>query len=573
MMKKSRAGRRWVEDNGGKRRIAIACQGGGSHTAFTAGALRKILEEIRDERSYEIVAFSGTSGGAVCAFLAWYALLKENNEQAAIRALRSFWTEDNAAYLRVGDLSSIGDVLTNDLLSTSTHLRRSWEATFGVGFNPELNPYRYHDLFDYWRRRLKEAIEKNLKAIDPRARQNIDQSIANRVSESEKDLRLFVGAVNALTGDFKVFTSHQKKRGKLAFNDEEEDRVGVDAVLASAAIPTVFEATRTGEAVYWDPSRRPDERAYVGEGVYWDGLYSQNPPVRDLREADPHEIWVIQINPEEIGAEPKRTVEIEDRRNELSGNTSLNQELYFVRKINELVKQLGEWVYDHDGILRKVLCIPPPCREDQRMQGQEKYGTVKVRRLELSMPLDASSKLDRRRSHIRELMEHGARQAERFLSVVPSQIALEETWDNTLRTQEEDNVENVDDVMDFFAERPVVQLITPWDATSGPSSRDQGWETDDPQDVRAVLLWCLANKLTLEQSRDYQVREGRLGRRVITCWVLATADPLQDPIKGRAVVEVGGGKVERLTFYPLSSKVARELVAQIKELASSSRNR
>ena len=557
-----------MEDSGGKRRVAIACQGGGSHTAFTAGALRKILEEVRDERSYEIVALSGTSGGAVCAFLAWYALLEDDNEEAAIRALRSFWTADNAAYLRVGDLSSVGDVMANDLLSTSTLMRRTAEAAFGVGFTPELSPYRFHDLFDYWRRRLREAIEKNVRAIDPTTKEDIDQSIAERVSESGKDLRLFVGAVNALTGDFKVFKSHKNESGKLVFNDEEEDRVGVDAVLASAAIPTVFEATRTGEAVYWDPSRRPDERASVGEGVYWDGLYSQNPPVRDLREADPHEIWVIQINPEEIGAEPKKTVEIEDRRNELSGNTSLNQELYFVRKINELVKQLGEWVYDQDGILRKVLCVPPPCQE-----GREKHGTIKVRRIELSIPLDASSKLDRSRSHIEDLMEHGARQTRRFLNVVSSQLAFEETWDRTLRAKEAENVENVDAVMDFFAEKAVVELMAPWDASSERTSGDQGWETDDPQDVRAVLRWCLANRLTLEQSRDYRVREEGLDRKVITCWVLAAADHLQDPIKGRAEVVVRGGKVKRLTIYPLSSRVARELISQIEELASSSRNR
>jgi hypothetical protein len=60
----------------GKKPIAIACQGGGSHTAFTAGALKRLL---RDER-YEVVALSGTSGGAICALLAWYALLQNSGE-------------------------------------------------------------------------------------------------------------------------------------------------------------------------------------------------------------------------------------------------------------------------------------------------------------------------------------------------------------------------------------------------------------------------------------------------------------------------------------------------------------
>src|SRR5918997_402729 len=100
-----------------KRRIAIACQGGGSHTAFTAGALKKLLTEKPDE--YNVVALSGTSGGAICALLAWYALietnlkerelkeesLEEENVKVALKQklkeglkeLYSFWKEDNSA--------------------------------------------------------------------------------------------------------------------------------------------------------------------------------------------------------------------------------------------------------------------------------------------------------------------------------------------------------------------------------------------------------------------------------------------------------------------------------------------
>jgi NTE family protein len=45
-----------------KTKIAIACQGGGSQTAFTAGALKALCEaQIADE--FEIVSMSGTSGG------------------------------------------------------------------------------------------------------------------------------------------------------------------------------------------------------------------------------------------------------------------------------------------------------------------------------------------------------------------------------------------------------------------------------------------------------------------------------------------------------------------------------
>ena len=64
----------------GRVRVAIACQGGGSHTAFTAGALKRLLA---DER-YEVVASSGTSGRAICAVLAWYALLENGGAAGRI---------------------------------------------------------------------------------------------------------------------------------------------------------------------------------------------------------------------------------------------------------------------------------------------------------------------------------------------------------------------------------------------------------------------------------------------------------------------------------------------------------
>ena len=62
-----------------KTKIAIACQGGGAETAFTAGALQALLEAGIDDKEFEIVSLGGTSGGAVCASLVWYA--RQNGEQ------------------------------------------------------------------------------------------------------------------------------------------------------------------------------------------------------------------------------------------------------------------------------------------------------------------------------------------------------------------------------------------------------------------------------------------------------------------------------------------------------------
>ena len=74
-------------------RVAIACQGG-SHTAFTAGVLKRLLGA--DELAgVEVVGLSGTSGGAVCALLAWSALL-EDDPAGAGQLLEDFWADNSA---------------------------------------------------------------------------------------------------------------------------------------------------------------------------------------------------------------------------------------------------------------------------------------------------------------------------------------------------------------------------------------------------------------------------------------------------------------------------------------------
>ena len=57
------------------KRIAIACQGGGSQCAFVAGALKTLFGRGVQDR-FKIVGLSGTSGGALTAALAWMGLLR-----------------------------------------------------------------------------------------------------------------------------------------------------------------------------------------------------------------------------------------------------------------------------------------------------------------------------------------------------------------------------------------------------------------------------------------------------------------------------------------------------------------
>jgi NTE family protein len=341
-----------LEGKGEKVRVAIACQGGGSHTAFTAGALKRLLA---DER-YEVVALSGTSGGAICAVLAWYALLENGGAGAAARAaqlLDSFW-EDNSA-------REFFDALWNQWL---LWVNRSQ----GFFVLPAVSPYSTQ--LSYWaQNRLEEMLKRRVEF----------EKLGTPLGKDSSPM-LVIGAVDVLSGEFKAFNS-------------QRDEIRAETILASTALPTLFRAVRTDG------------------GVYWDGLFSQNPPIRELPRAKPDEIWVIQIDPKKRGEEPKSMTDILDRRNELAGNISLYQEIHFMRKVNQLVDRLGE------GENRKERRL--------RLSSEKEYKPIEVRWIRMSRLLDFASKLDRSPSFIRGMMNYGERQAEDFLERLDLALSTE----------------------------------------------------------------------------------------------------------------------------------------------------
>lgn len=155
--------------------------------------------------------------------------------------------------------------------------------------------------------------------------------------------------------------------------------------------------------------------------------------------------------------------------------------------------------------------------------------------------------------HIDKLMKDGVEQATNFLGIVSSQIAFEEVWEKALRDKKEKNLEDVvNDVMSSFDEDLLIESVPPTGLT-GDLSSTKGWK------IRDTVNWFLERNLTVEQSRDYQVRGDSSGEKVMTCWVLATADGFEDPIKGRFEVVVRDGQIARLAFYPLSLEVLDKL--------------
>jgi len=417
---------------GERRRVAIACQGGGSHTAFTAGVLSRLFDaDELDE--YEIVGLSGTSGGAVCALLAWTAL-REGDRHKARALLDGFWADNSA--------SSPVDAAANFWLL--------WASTLqSAGFLPAVSPY---DLpatgLDHFRDLLTRRVDFDRIEADPLGA-----------------LPLFlVGAVDVLSGQFRAF--HSRK-----------ERIVPDMILASAAIPTVFPTI------------------HVGDGAYWDGLFSQNPPVHDLLDARPDELWVIQINPTARADEPKTVLDITDRRNELSGNISLYQELHGIEVI--------------DRLLAEGLLIG------------DRYKHVTVRILEFARPLSSrllgpTSKLNRDARFIRELMALGEQQAEEFLAV----LTFERAW----------RARDVDAVLRVLT--PDVELTSsapfrPRDALRGAQAHAEVADLAD-----AVRMDLTRKQLTRELATWTVRLEGDAERR------------------GRVEAEIDGRRITRLRLGP-----------------------
>ncbi|MCP4117531.1 MAG: hypothetical protein GY737_19475 [Desulfobacteraceae bacterium] len=92
-----------------KKKVAIACQGGGSQTAFSAGVLKSLFKNEAHKKN-EIVALSGTSGGGICAALAWFSMLKAaRGDTAPIeQRLTDFW--------RATSTQNVMEELLNDSL-------------------------------------------------------------------------------------------------------------------------------------------------------------------------------------------------------------------------------------------------------------------------------------------------------------------------------------------------------------------------------------------------------------------------------------------------------------------------
>ena len=266
-----------------QKNLNLALQGGGSHGAFTWGVLDRLLEDGR----IRIDGICGTSAGAMNAIVCAYGNMQGGPEKAR-ELLHDFWQKISSAGARYSPLrSSPFDAMFNDAVR---HASYAMFDTMTRAFSPyQLNPLNFNPL----REVLEDVVRfKELKGC--------------------KDMRVFVCATNVRTGKPKVFHNHE---------------VTADAVLASACLPTLFQAVE------------------IDGEYYWDGGYVGNPPIYPLiYETDALDVLVVHINPFDVPKLPRSAGDIMDRINEISFNSSLVSEMRAIAFVQKLITD--GWIKD-----------------------------------------------------------------------------------------------------------------------------------------------------------------------------------------------------------------------------------
>jgi NTE family protein len=254
--------------------VNLALQGGGAHGAFTWGVLDRLLQEDQ----LKIGWISATSAGAVNA-VALAAGLAEGGREAARAKLRALWEAVHQA--GVPDLLRLNPFLYG--LSRSSSMAQV--ATLW-------SPYEFNPLgFDPLRRVLTTLIDFDSVRKGP--------------------VELLIAATEVATGRARLF-----RRAGLT----------VEAVLASACLPTLHHAV-------------------VIDGVaYWDGGFSANPDLITLAMESPvPDTLIVQINPLVRHGLPTGAREISGQVNRLTFNAPLLRDIEVIETVRETIRGPAWW--------------------------------------------------------------------------------------------------------------------------------------------------------------------------------------------------------------------------------------
>lgn len=259
--------------------VNLALQGGGAHGAFTWGVLDRILEDGR----LSIAGISGTSAGAMNA-VALADGYTRGGPDGAREALENFW-------------QTMSDSGKNSPLKRT--LYDQFTGYWGLDHNPV---YHMMDAFS----RIASPYQTNPMKLNP-LRDLLEKSIDFDMVRKCTAFKLFISATNVETGKVRVFP---------------REELTADMVMASACLPTMFQAVE------------------IGGVPYWDGGYMGNPSLFPFHgQTGTDDIVVIQINPIVRKGAPKTPQDIQNRMNEITFNGSLLKELRAIDFVDRLIQE------------------------------------------------------------------------------------------------------------------------------------------------------------------------------------------------------------------------------------------
>ena len=325
--------------------IDLALQGGGAHGAFTWGVLDRLLEE--EWLSYD--GISGTSAGAMNAAV-MASGFATGGRMGAREAMAAFWRRVSEAAAFSPFRRTPLDVMLGRWSLDNSPLFVAMDLMSRV-FSPyELAPYAQNPLEPI----LSEHVDFGALADGP--------------------IKVFVTATNVRTGRGRVFRNRD---------------LTPQALLASACLPTLFQAVE----IEGEP--------------YWDGGYSGNPTLTPLvRECEPGDLVIVPINPVERPGTPMSARDILNRLNEVSFNSSLLKELRMI------------------ALLRQAL---PDGAKSQLTGDAARWAQMRVHVVpnDVMADLGYSSKLNAEWEFLTMLRDEGRAAAQRFLDGPASRLGID----------------------------------------------------------------------------------------------------------------------------------------------------
>src|SRR6202048_5194159 len=324
--------------------IDLALQGGGSHGAFTWGVLDRLL----GESWLTIEAISGTSAGAMNAAVMADGHARDGNPGAR-KALEAFWRK------------------VSEAAAFSPLQRSPLDVLLGRWSLDHSPAYLAFDMMA----RVFSPYDLAFGAPNPLTKVLSESIDFARLAAAP--IKLFITATNVRTGRPRVF-----RNGELS----------PDVLLASACLPTMFQAIE------------------IGGEAYWDGGYSGNPTLTPLiRECKSQDTILVPINPIERPGVPRSASDILNRLNEVSFNAVVLKELRMM------------------ALLRKVA---DPGDGEGKLWTQMR---VHVVRNAIMTELGASSKLNAEWSFFSFLRDEGRKAAQAFLDAHAMDLGKRSTLD------------------------------------------------------------------------------------------------------------------------------------------------